>query len=315
MFKNLEGFFSFSRAERNGFILLSVLIFILIGLISVQRYWQNSQLSSYPEPNSVEFYSIDSLLAVQAERKQNEQKKDPYWKKNRPARKKKMKDPELFPFNPNTLDQKGWEQLGFSEKQAASIIKYKKKGGKFYQKEDVKKLYVVDAKKYAQLEPYIELEQQSLIENERDSIAVEVAAPKETTEKVELEINTATKEAFQRLKGIGEILSERIVKFRNRLGGFHKTQQLLEVYGLKPEVFETFHTQLTVNQDVIKQLSVNTIVFKDLLKHPYFDYDLVKELMNYRDKNGHFHSLDQLKSLDLMTPELFGNIEPYLSIQ
>ena len=60
-----------------------------------------------------------------------------------------------FPFNPNTITEESLQLLGFSQRQAASIIKYRTKGGKFRVKRDFARMYVVDSAKYAALEPFI----------------------------------------------------------------------------------------------------------------------------------------------------------------
>lgn len=62
---------------------------------------------------------------------------------------------KTFPFNPNTITEDSLQMLGFSQRQAASIIKYRTKGGKFRVKRDFAKMYVVDSVKYAALEPFI----------------------------------------------------------------------------------------------------------------------------------------------------------------
>ncbi len=60
-----------------------------------------------------------------------------------------------FNFNPNTIGADSLQLLGFSPKQAQSILNYRNKGGKFRVKRDFAKLYVVDSAKYAALVPYI----------------------------------------------------------------------------------------------------------------------------------------------------------------
>ena len=56
---------------------------------------------------------------------------------------KEEKEPvELFTFNPNTLETEGWRKLGLSERQAKTIMNYRSKGGRFYKKEDLKKIYI-----------------------------------------------------------------------------------------------------------------------------------------------------------------------------
>ena len=72
-----------------------------------------------------------------------------------------VKEIQYFDFNPNEINEESWMLLGFSEKQAQSIIKYREKGGYFYKKEDLKRLYVVDDSLYVLLEPYIVLEGKS----------------------------------------------------------------------------------------------------------------------------------------------------------
>ena len=64
---------------------------------------------------------------------------------------------ERFRFNPNTISADSLQLLGFSAKQAQSIIKYRVKGGKFRYREDFSRLYVVDSAVYAALEEYIVL--------------------------------------------------------------------------------------------------------------------------------------------------------------
>ncbi len=71
-----------------------------------------------------------------------------------------VKEIQYFKFNPNQIGKESWMLLGFSEKQAQSIVKYRERGGYFYKKEDLKRLYVVDDSLYVLLEPYVVLEGQ-----------------------------------------------------------------------------------------------------------------------------------------------------------
>lgn len=64
-----------------------------------------------------------------------------------------------FAFDPNTITGDSLQLLGFSARQAQSILKYRNKGGKFRYREDFAKLYVVDSAVYAALEGYLLLPQ------------------------------------------------------------------------------------------------------------------------------------------------------------
>ncbi|MBK9192337.1 MAG: helix-hairpin-helix domain-containing protein [Crocinitomicaceae bacterium] len=111
-----------------------------------------------------------------------------------------------YSFNPNEIGKEEWIDLGFSPKQSDAIINYSQKFGPFIHKEDLKKVYVISEKKYLELEPYILLD-----DNAR--IAV--------TDSKKISLNIATTAELESLPGIGVKYAERIVKFRNSLGGFH----------------------------------------------------------------------------------------------
>ena len=104
-------------------------------------------------------------------------------------------------------------------------------------------------------------------------------------QKLHININTATAAELKKLRGIGDKLSERIVKYRDRLGGFYGINQLKEVYGIKPEVFEKIRTQIYCEGSV-RKINVNTATFKDLVHHPYLNYDEVKLIFQSRKKYG-----------------------------
>jgi len=74
-------------------------------------------------------------------------------------------DAEVFLFNPNTVGLDTLQLLGFTQRQAQSVLNYRNKGGKFGVKRDFAKLYVVDSAKYAALAPYIALPDSILATN------------------------------------------------------------------------------------------------------------------------------------------------------
>ncbi|MBR3303150.1 MAG: helix-hairpin-helix domain-containing protein, partial [Bacteroidales bacterium] len=99
---------------------------------------------------------------------------------------------QLFEFNPNTIPIDSLQMLGFSQKEAATVIHYRDKGGKFLKKRDFAKLYVVDEAKYLLLEPYIKLP---------DSIArekVQATQRRGFTKKERAKPSAKTKEHFTR---------------------------------------------------------------------------------------------------------------------
>ena len=119
---------------------------------------------------------------------------------------------ESFRFNPNTASLEEFMRLGFSEKQAQSILNYREKGGRFRRAEDFAKSYVVADSVFERLRPYIDIPR--------------------------LDINLADSAAFTALPGIGPYFAGRIVQYRRRLGGFSYAEQLMEIYRFDQEKFD-----------------------------------------------------------------------------
>lgn len=111
---------------------------------------------------------------------------------------------ENFRFNPNTATVEELVRLGFSDKQAASIDNYRKKGGRFRRKEDFAKSFVVSDEIYRRLESFIDIPL--------------------------TDINRADSAAFDALPGIGPYFAAKMVEQRRRLCGYSNPEQLLDIY-------------------------------------------------------------------------------------
>ncbi len=128
-----------------------------------------------------------------------------------------------------------------------------------------------------------------------------------------LEINSSDSIAFLSLYGIGPVFAGRIVKFRSLLGGYHNCDQLLEVYGMDSIRYLGFKKKIYVDASVIKRLNINTSVFRDLLRHPYLEYDAVKQLVQYRDKVGPMESPQNLWRDSVLSDDIRQKLIPYLT--
>ena len=307
--KFLRDYFTFNKRERNGLLVL-LLIMVLITLWpTVYTAYDKGDLekvpvvqltldSLKPEDKKSMFdksYSDTPLTALEAEYSSESNAANPT-------------EIILFSFDPNTLDADGWRRLGIPEKNIRTILKYKDKGGKFYKKEDLKKIYGLRESDYNRLEPYISFPQKPIFEN---------AEKKETERKVEnirtpLELNTADSMALLALNGIGPALTSRIIKYRNKLGGYVMVEQLREVYGLLPESFEQVKGQLQVDASKVKKLNINTVTTNELKQHPYFRNPLAAMVISYRDQHGSFAQPQDLKNIELINDSVYQKIVPYL---
>lgn len=300
--KWFRDYLSFHRSERIGVILISIVLLLLVAFNLYQRFFWKSDFETIKlnyGPRIIEFKERqDSIQEVQEDQK--------------PWLPKTVK---RFPFDPNKLDSAGWVRLGFSPKQTAAILKYRNAGAVFRKPEDIKKLFVVDEAKYAELNPYILIE--AIPEKAKPDQATQ--AFKRNTEsefeEIVVELNAADTAQLKRLPGIGSSFAKRIVKYRELLGGYISKEQVLEVYGMDSTRYLPIEQNLLVDTNIRTRININTADFKTLLRHPYLDKNQVKAIVNYRKQHGAFSSVSDLKRIHLIDAEIYLQIEPYLKVK
>ena len=208
----------------------------------------------------------------------------------------KNRNDSLFNFNPNSVSEYELESLGLSSGQAKTLINFKQKGGKFYKKEDLKKIYSISDELYNKLEPYISIE--------RDENEISI-----------IELNSATKEKLKKIRGIGEKTAERLIVYRTQLGGYSNLNQLDDVYGLDSTIKNNKTTYFIINTEVLSKIRINNVTFKELLYHPYCDYNTTKKIINYREMHGDFISIEQILENNLIKAKQYRKIAPYLTLK
>ena len=133
-------------------------------------------------------------------------------------------------------------------------------------------------------------------------------------EMIMIELNSADTFALQRLHGIGSSFARRIIKYRERLGGFRHKSQLLEVWGMDSSRFSVISGHLTVNPDSIHKIDLNTVTFKELLSHPYFPFETTKAIMLYRKEHKKFNGIEELRSIHEISEPAYQKIKDYVKI-
>lgn len=125
----------------------------------------------------------------------------------------------------------------------------------------------------------------------------------------------ATAEELETIYGIGATLSQRIVKFRDRLGGFLVNEQLYDVYGLQPEVVEGTLRKIQVQDPhTVVKVDVNKASSEELSQLVYINKTLAFNIVAYRDKNGLFATFWDLSQVDGFPTEKLDRIALYLSL-
>ena len=117
-----------------------------------------------------------------------------------------------------------------------------------------------------------------------------------------------------KLYGIGKVFSKRIVKFRDKLGGFYDINQIAETYGLPDSTFQEIKPQLILSTD-FSPLHINLLTEDQLAAHPYINWKQAKTLINYRFHHGAYKNVEDIKASMAFKDSTLVKVKPYLSFQ
>lgn len=316
MFKQLiSSYFTFTKKERTGTIVLLVLIL----LFSLLPLFYPLFIKDKPGDTTSFKKEIAALKIKQqdtaAQYAKNNFDEDNYQNYYQPSEKNYSKTfkGELFYFDPNTATVADWQRLGIREKTIATIQNYLNKGGHFYKPEDIGKIWGLHKDEIERLLPYIKIVPKENNYPQKTYEAKTYDNPKFTPSVID--VNSADTTAFIALPGIGSKLAQRIINFRDKLGGFYKAEQVAETFGLPDSTFQKIKARLTINNTTIKQFNINTATVDEMKSHPYIRYNLANAFVQYRIQHGNYAAVTDIKKIMLVTEEMFNKIAPYISTQ
>ncbi len=179
-------------------------------------------------------------------------------------------------FDPNLLDTEGWKALGFSEKQAITIVNYRDRNlkGSFKSPEDLQKCFVISTEKFQELKPYIKINPAADRKQE---------LKQEKTDFSKTDLNTIT---FRQLLefGLDEKSAGSIIGFRKKLGGFVNKQQIMDTYNIDKELVQKLISIAPLDASNVPKYSLAEAPEEWLKNHPYFKYSADK-IIYYRISN------------------------------
>lgn len=240
---------------------------------------------------------------------------------------------ETFHFDPNTATKDDFVRLGLSPRTAQSILNYREKGGHFHKKEDFAKIYTLRTEDYKRLEAFIQIPPKSVgkkyddFAKETDNQGIVTSADfgekpfvtqyfsKKNAATI-VDINSATVDDWQQIRGIGPGWAKRIVNFREKLGGFTTPQQVAETFGLPDSVFQKALPQMQANTGVFRKIRLNTATLDELKAHPYLSSFQATILFNYRQQHGNYTDFTSVKKVKAgFKEEDWRRLEPYFSYE
>ncbi len=264
-----------------------ILLFLIAGFQCILLFFDTGQ--KYPDPPLM---TVDSLSAIFLD--------SSFVGDRREAKVQRS-------FNPNFIsDYKGY-LLGMSPEELDRLQAFRQEGRYVNSAEEFGRVTGIKDSLLQAIAPYFTFPDFRYAKKTK-----EITAP---VIKVFMDLNEASEEDLRSIPGIGPVLSSRIVRFRDRLGGFLLDEQLLDVYGLDEEVGRRALKVFRVKQmPRIKKISLNTAGVEELSELVYLGKKLAVRIVAYRDTHGKFDSIEQLTKIEDFPSERIGRIKLYLAL-
>ena len=316
MFRNFIAYFRHHRAERNGALALLIVILIIIAGSQAYFIWYKPPVKD----TSAFIALIDSLERSESMGMASANEESESIRGEKPL--------NPFLFNPNTIDDEKYGELGFTEKEIKTLRNYQKSGAIFKIKSDFKKLYFIDDDRYKKLEPYIDLPETLTGReyNKSGPMAQDHLRKLDTTKwsdtasaeiyafnPIVCDLNLADTTELKKLPYIGSYYAREIVRYRDELGGYHSLAQLLELYNMSHETLDIIADKVSIDHSKIKRLNVNKATTVELSKHPYISFALANAIVSERESNQLYNNMEKLCETGLLNAELCVKLAPYLS--
>jgi len=298
---SIRKYFGISRTETNGiFILLILTICIILSPLLYNNLFRGGYTSCLEDS-----LKLDSILQILL--------------KNQDSLKAAM-DPirkdTLFFFNPNEITYPQMILLGFDSILAQRVVKFRNSKGRFYVKRDLLKIYGLTEELYTRLADFISLPD-TIVQKKRryDNSRIKAKGPVSDgrTELASLNINVADTNDLKRISGIGSVLSGRIIKYRDLLGGYSNINQLVDVYGLKGRSLENLKSIVYVDSLFIpEKIRINFSEWEELVRHPYINSQMANDIINLRSEKGYLNNMHDLEDISYLNDSVLSQLEPYL---
>ncbi|TAI46716.1 ComEA family DNA-binding protein [Flagellimonas allohymeniacidonis] len=291
--KKLKSHFKFNRQERSGIFFLLLLIIFLQGVYFFV-------LSNGDSNENLAFLDVDHQQRIDSLKTTLITKEST----------------RTFTFNPNFIsDYKGYV-LGMSPAEIDRLMAFRKKGNFVNSPQEFQEVTRISDSLLQVMAPNFKFPDWKKTSRKTDTNNSYSRKYQNEKTVVIKDLNNATAEELRQISGIGEKLSGRIIKFRDRLGGFLVNDQLHDVYGLDAEVVERALLRFQVlKPPKIEKIEINKASVAELAQLVYIDRSTADKIVHYRMENGPIRSLNELVEVFNVSKEKIDRIGLYLSFE
>lgn len=200
------------------------------------------------------------------------------------------------PFRIDTVGARYLQAIGaLTRRQAEYFVQWRDRR-EICNMEELRAFYSLTDSVLAALEPYILFP---------ECRALPVAAGP-------VELNGADSATLRSIDGIGERTVGRILRYRERLGGFVRVEQLAEVPGVTESNYEKILKQIYCDSCKIRKIDINFADPKTLGRHPYIPPQMLRKLLKERQLKGGWSTVEELVEQHIMSRGEAARLAPYL---
>lgn len=289
--KHIRSHFVFNRSQRNG---IFILVIVIVVLQMLYFYLNFGSSSSSPSENPELILFQKKIDSVRIARQAGDTLR-------------------IYPFNPNFVtDYRGYT-LGMTVEEIDRLHSYRAEDKWVNSAMEFQQVTGVSDSLLNIISPYFRFP--DWVTGSKSQVVNRNVAPVQTAARKQ-DLNAASVEDLVAVKGIGETLAGRIVNYRNRIGGFVDDIQLKDIYGLNFETRTEVLRSFTVkNAPKVELLNINRASVLELSNVPYIDYELAREIVNYRLLHENISSFEELAKIKEFPSEKIDRIALYLTLK
>ena len=291
--KNLRSHFVFSKSQQNGIFLLVILIVLLQLIYFFVDFNASNELSQEDSVRITGFQKqIDSLKQVAL-----------------------TKDTvRVYPFNPNLItDYKGYS-LGMSLEEIDRLHEFRKTNKWVNSSKEFQAITLISDSLLNKIAPYFRFP--DWVEKSNSDINKKGNNSLKPVGLNIRDLNAASFDDLIMIRGIGEVLASRIIKFRSKIGGFLSDIQLKDIYGLNLEARkELLNSYSVLTKPEVTVFNINKASILEIASVPYLDYELAREIVDYRTLHERITTFEELAKIKAFPSEKIDRIALYLTLE
>lgn len=232
---------------------------------------------------------------------------------------KSLQSVTIHVFDPNTVDSLTLVGFGIKAWKVKNFLHYRAAGKVFRSAKDLGDTYGWTEEDVHLLAPYVQVgevyqqrKEMPRYEKKETRNSKSLNQTKKFQTLTLVDVNEADTTLLRRIPGVGEKISEAIVRYRQQLGGYYSVEQLLEISIVSPELLEWFTIS---SPTAVQKMNLNQASFQALNSHPYISYEQTKSLLQYIRLYGEVKDEATLLSIGIFTKEELERLRPYVAYE